>query len=342
MNIPPYGLHRKYTKLSQDEDDVRPRYSQSLAVTSPTSQPVELYEFGESSGVSNTHARVINISNQHHPSPSPVDYIIYNIQPGDTLHNLSVKYSCPVASIKRLNNLWTDQEFYGLTRIKLPVGKLRLLADLIGGDNLRHPNQQQPDQLSYPNSILTPTTSATTNTRNQLHAQAQGQYEIANRVHQQQEDIYDHPSTSDIKTSDSLFKDFDLNIEQARTAALSYDENASDIMQTLAQGGNIVGDDTDMTSSDFINLKDPNRTARREAEMLLNDMCDTDLSYNCLLLFIFIVCFICPIGYVIYLEEMSESRGQVPHHNVYPNGHQHHESNQHIDNIENKLLSSHH
>lgn len=248
----------------------------------------ENYALEPTSG--NRHFRAIDISTFRHNQPqssSNSDFIYYTVQPGDTLQNLSVKYSCPVASIKRLNNLWSDQEFFGLTRLKLPTGKLRLLADIIGEES--HPDGHQGSPALKP---------LISDTDHNLPVHSN---------HQQRDDSFksdtqpcDAVSLNSVRNlansiGDSIFKDFDLNIEKARAAARSYDDNAKAIKQSLAKSGNIVGDDDDEN--------DPNKIAQREAETLLNDMSDYGLSFSGLILFIFIVCLICPLAYVIYLEE---------------------------------------
>ncbi|PAV67764.1 hypothetical protein WR25_04259 isoform B [Diploscapter pachys] len=48
------------------------------------------------------------------------------IKPGDTLNKLSIQYAVNVAEIKRANNLVSDQDFLALTKIKIPLSRLRL------------------------------------------------------------------------------------------------------------------------------------------------------------------------------------------------------------------------
>lgn len=232
------------------------------------------------------HSRAVDLSLSHDSfrHNSQADFIYYTVQPGDTLQNLSFKYSCPVASIKRLNNLWSDQEFYGLTRLKLPAGKLRLIADVIDAEQTSKKdtsNNSTDGKSPSSSSALQRSTVAPSNV---VESDFRG-------VHHYNElkSTNLEPELQATKSSDSIFKDYDLNIEKARTAALSYEDNASLIMQTLAQSGNIIDDSDELAQGD--------------AEILLYDMTDYGLSYNGLLLFIFIVCLICPLAYVIYLEE---------------------------------------
>ena len=50
-----------------------------------------------------------------------------DIEPGDTLLSLSIKYNVPIAELKRVNNILADQGFYALKRIKIPVAPFSLL-----------------------------------------------------------------------------------------------------------------------------------------------------------------------------------------------------------------------
>lgn len=81
----------------------------------------------------NLELRNINKSNKTRDLISEpfVEYTYYDIQPGDSLQSICLRYACSVNQVKRLNGLMTNQEFYGLRRIKLPLGKLGLLEDIL-------------------------------------------------------------------------------------------------------------------------------------------------------------------------------------------------------------------
>lgn len=49
----------------------------------------------------------------------------------DTLQSLSLLYGCPISELKRINNLIRDQDFYALSRVKIPVKKHSFLIDKI-------------------------------------------------------------------------------------------------------------------------------------------------------------------------------------------------------------------
>lgn len=92
----------------------------------------------------------------------PLDVIYYPVQPDDTLGSVCLRYACSINQVKRLNGLINDQDFYGLSRLKLPVGKLGLLKDLlnkkdippVGQSDERTGNQTRPRSINCPGSAL--------------------------------------------------------------------------------------------------------------------------------------------------------------------------------------------
>lgn len=65
------------------------------------------------------------------PPPEKESYIETEIQRGDTLQALALKYNVHLAEIKRINNILTDGQFFALKRIKIPVKPLSLLHDIL-------------------------------------------------------------------------------------------------------------------------------------------------------------------------------------------------------------------
>ena len=62
----------------------------------------------------------------------PLDQCVEaEVQPGDTLTKISLKYNIPVAELKRVNNILSEQQFYALKRIKIPVRAASLLTELL-------------------------------------------------------------------------------------------------------------------------------------------------------------------------------------------------------------------
>ncbi|XP_064164138.1 lysM and putative peptidoglycan-binding domain-containing protein 3-like [Anguilla rostrata] len=56
-------------------------------------------------------------------------YLVRDIQEGDTLNAISLQYFCSVADIKRANNLLTEQDFFALRTIKIPVKRFSVLTE---------------------------------------------------------------------------------------------------------------------------------------------------------------------------------------------------------------------
>ncbi|XP_018600607.1 lysM and putative peptidoglycan-binding domain-containing protein 3 isoform X2 [Scleropages formosus] len=59
-------------------------------------------------------------------------YLVRDIKEGDTLNAISLQYFCSVADIKRANNLLTEQDFFALRTIKIPVKKFSILREIHG------------------------------------------------------------------------------------------------------------------------------------------------------------------------------------------------------------------
>lgn len=261
----------------------------SRFVPSNSFQPVYHGDSHESSRLTCnpfSNSQAIDLSQINDCSKSQSDYLYYSIQPNDTLHSISVRYSCPVASIKRLNNIWSDQEFFARSRLKLPVGKFGLLSDVIGDQvDTEHNDGSKPEGSVVTNDIRD-------RSADEIPTK-QGSCGIPDRslYVNQGIDVFKRESEQSGIGTSNMFNNLDKIIAKGRTDALSYEAHANEIMEALVQGGNIICDDPHLVS------------ARREAETLLNDMSDSDLSYSGLILFIFIVCLICPLAYVIYLEE---------------------------------------
>ena len=53
------------------------------------------------------------------------------IQPNETLTSVSLKYNVATSELKRVNNLLTENEFFALKRIKIPVKPSSLLTELV-------------------------------------------------------------------------------------------------------------------------------------------------------------------------------------------------------------------
>nr|CAB3263578.1 lysM and putative peptidoglycan-binding domain-containing protein 3 [Phallusia mammillata] len=63
------------------------------------------------------------------PPPDDVVYLEREILPTDTLQSFALLYGCTLNDIKRANNLITEQDFYALRIIKIPVKRHGLLTE---------------------------------------------------------------------------------------------------------------------------------------------------------------------------------------------------------------------
>ncbi|KAJ8339560.1 hypothetical protein SKAU_G00363460 [Synaphobranchus kaupii] len=75
-------------------------------------------------------------------------YLVRDIKEGDTLNAISLRYFCSVADIKRANNLLTEQDFFALRTIKIPVKKFSVLTETHGPTALKPGSPQGARRLS--------------------------------------------------------------------------------------------------------------------------------------------------------------------------------------------------
>lgn len=57
------------------------------------------------------------------------DFLLLDIKKGDTLQSISLQYQCSISDLKRANNLISNQEFYGLRQLRIPMKKHSLLIE---------------------------------------------------------------------------------------------------------------------------------------------------------------------------------------------------------------------
>uniref|UniRef100_A0A1I7UXZ3 LysM domain-containing protein n=1 Tax=Caenorhabditis tropicalis TaxID=1561998 RepID=A0A1I7UXZ3_9PELO len=60
------------------------------------------------------------------PTYKDVVLIERKIKNGDTLNKLAIKYQVNVAEIKRVNNMVSEQDFLALSKVKIPVSRMRM------------------------------------------------------------------------------------------------------------------------------------------------------------------------------------------------------------------------
>ncbi|CAL8248739.1 unnamed protein product [Merluccius merluccius] len=91
-------------------------------------------------------------------------YLARDVQEGDTLNSLALQYHCSVADLKRANNLLTEQDFFALRSVKIPVRRFSVLTETYNASALKPTSSPSTtwslSQIS-PGSSSVPTESST-------------------------------------------------------------------------------------------------------------------------------------------------------------------------------------
>uniref|UniRef100_A0A8C9URM6 LysM and putative peptidoglycan-binding domain-containing protein 3 n=1 Tax=Spermophilus dauricus TaxID=99837 RepID=A0A8C9URM6_SPEDA len=122
-----------------------------------------------------------------------------DIQEGDTLNAIALQYCCTVADIKRVNNLISDQDFFALRSVKIPVKKFSSLAETL------YPPKGR--QASRPSSV---------------------QY-----APEQQEVLPANDCLSSSESAGSFLKEVDRDIEQIVKCTDTKKENLNEVVSAL-------------------------------------------------------------------------------------------------------------
>uniref|UniRef100_A0A8C6W3U7 LysM and putative peptidoglycan-binding domain-containing protein 3 n=1 Tax=Nannospalax galili TaxID=1026970 RepID=A0A8C6W3U7_NANGA len=122
-----------------------------------------------------------------------------DIQEGDTLNAVALQYCCTVADIKRVNNLISDQDFFALRSIKIPVKKFSSLTETL------YPTKGR--QVSRPSPVP--------------YAQ------------EQQESLPANDSLSSNESAGSFLKEVDRDIEQIVKCTDTKKENLNEVVSAL-------------------------------------------------------------------------------------------------------------
>ncbi|XP_010863146.1 lysM and putative peptidoglycan-binding domain-containing protein 3 [Esox lucius] len=76
--------------------------------------------------------------------------LVRDIKEGDTLNGFSLQYHCSVAEIKRANNLLTEQDFFALRSIKIPVKRFSVLTETHNTATLKSAAPTGPRRIPQP------------------------------------------------------------------------------------------------------------------------------------------------------------------------------------------------
>jgi len=188
-----------------------------------------------------------NASNQ-----SLIDYIDYEIQPNDTLASIALRYHCSVAKIKQINHMISEQDFYGLRVIKVPINKYGVLTDIF--------KHQQ-------------------NTKTQLTVNI---------------GISQHMSNSNSEDAFKFLRDMDNDLKAIRESTKSVIET-SNVDSFL----NKVNDNSGYRTAQ-------QNTCYKTSAFFSCDESDYGINWYKLLILAFVLCFLVPIIYVIYLNQSND------------------------------------
>ncbi|KAM9857865.1 lysM and putative peptidoglycan-binding domain-containing protein 3 isoform 1-T2 [Aulostomus maculatus] len=80
-------------------------------------------------------------------------FLARDIQEGDTLNSIALQYHCSVADIKRANNLLTEQDFFALRSVKIPVRRFSVLTETHSAGPLKPASPSETRRLSLTSPI---------------------------------------------------------------------------------------------------------------------------------------------------------------------------------------------
>lgn len=228
---------------------------------------------------------------KYRDNPIPYDpYVEYDIQPDDTLHGICLRYACSINLVKRLNGLISDQDFHGLRKIKLPLGKLGLLDDVLNGQvsNLdsQDPFQSTQENQSARRDINSPGSALRefpiTDDTSLLSSPTDIRFLT-------QPTTCDDPDDARFEVG-QVFQDLDYHIERVKAATGSYDQRAVDLTSEFENHHNQLPTTTTSTTS-------------RMPELFF---CDETFGLNLrkLIIIIFVICLLTPL---IYIQTITQA-----------------------------------
>lgn len=68
---------------------------------------------------------------------SSSQFIEEDIEKGETVQSLAIRYSCTASEIRRINNLYSDLDFHALTKVKIPIRAHSILTEPAELENRR-------------------------------------------------------------------------------------------------------------------------------------------------------------------------------------------------------------
>ena len=231
------------------------------------------------------------LKNKRRQSEPLSEYISYEVKPDESLRSIALRYGCSVSAIKRINNLISDHEFYALRVIKLPIKKYGILSDvLVHQIN----SQSQTDETTECKIKDREEDRYGTNSRNGSN----GSLTVNIGISQ-------HLSHTD---SDSAFKfltHMDEDLKKIRQSTKTVIES-SDI--------DILNQIQILRDCDNSNMSQSLPTQKRSA-FFTCDESDYGINWFNLLILAFVLCFLVPIIYVVYISESHNNT--VSNHHIH-------------------------
>ena len=148
------------------------------------------------------------------------------IETGDTLQSLSLKYNVPIAELKRVNNILRETEFFAMTLVKIPVKPFSILAEQHGLSNIDKDNDgwsKIDHLLSSSENMSSPILSDNSGISSLLSGSSiSGHLRSQNLI------------SKDLKKSRKMFKNVDKDIDRIRK------QNESMIVSTVIENRNEI------------------------------------------------------------------------------------------------------
>jgi len=160
---------------------------------------------------------------EDHGSPGrrrpPDPTIQCDIQPTDTLLSLSLKYNVPIAELKRVNNILTDQGFFALKRIKIPVKPYSLLLpDVHGSEKGKNNNgwllESNKPSPTFSSNLSSRVSTACSSPYSELGSPGEEEGE-GNLSHGEQDQLLFHES-KDKKKVKKFLKGMDKDLDRIK------------------------------------------------------------------------------------------------------------------------------
>ncbi|XP_055311042.1 lysM and putative peptidoglycan-binding domain-containing protein 4 [Sitodiplosis mosellana] len=229
------------------------------------------------------------------------------IQPGDTLQAIALRYNCTISDLKRLNKIEKEIEIHARKTIKVPVNAHTILLHTTNFDELPTVHKSGQNSPNHPGDL--------NHSSKNNHSTTDTSLQLPNNILDEKLLV---ASVSLASSSSGIDRDKNGNNAHSSSVRDSYRTILAKESRATAHG------DTDPNDEDDFNFTDPLITPLAESSALYTEdtlqsgphairgaprsefSCsgsDCDISWICLLIFILALCFAIPLIYVIYIAE---------------------------------------